>query len=520
MSVLDGLALGISGLGDPVVVLMLVIGSLLGTLVGALPGLGPVTGCALLLPVAFSMPTPEQGLSLLCAIYLGTMFGGRITSILINVPGDAAAVVTTFDGYPMMKQGRGGVALGISAISSFFGGMISFILLAAVAQPLARVALNFGPPEYTAVLLFGFAAVVGLAEKQYLRALITMLLGMLISMVGTDFMTAEQRFVYTIEMYEGIEFAIIALGLFGVAEILVASEERPNAVVLNEAKKTLNLWSLVPGWAEIKACIPCIIRGTGIGTAIGFLPGAGGTIATFVAYSVETSIDKDPSRFGKGAIQGVAAPEAANNASVGGAIIPMLALGIPGSATTAILLGAMMMFGLQAGPRVFEASAHVVWTMIVGLFAANIMLLLCNTLLIPFFVKLIDVGQKHLKPMICAATMIGVFAISYGTEKMYFCVAFGVLGYLFKKLKYPPGPFLLSLILFPKLEVTFRQALSLSKGDYTIFLRGPLVVTFLALSVLALVYPLVKEKLSAKGSSVANTIKGVDALEEALEKEE
>ena len=224
--------------------------------------------------------------------------------------------------------------------------------------------------------------------------------------------------------------------------------------------------------------------------------------------------------FGKGAIQGVAAPEAANNASVGGAIIPMLALGIPGSATTAILLGAMMMFGLQAGPRVFDTSAAVVWTMIVGLFAANFMLLFCNTMLIPVFVKLIDVGQKHLKPMICAAAMIGVFAISYGTSKMYFCVVFGILGYIFKKLKYPPGPFLLSLVLFPKLEVTFRQALSLSGGDYNIFLRGPLAVTFLVLSVLALVYPLVKEMIASKENSLAETIKGVDALEDALEKEE
>ncbi len=519
MSILDGLALGISGLSDPMVVLMLALGSLLGTLVGALPGLGAVTGCALLLPVAYSMETPQQGMSLLCAIYLGNMFGGRITAILINVPGDAAAVVTAFDGYPMMQAGRGGAALGISAISSFFGGFVSFILLAAIAQPLAMLALNFGPPEYTAVILFGFAAVVGLAEKQYLRSLLTMTLGMIISIIGADFMTAARRYVYIIEMYDGVEFAIVALGVFGVSEIMVAAETIPSAVVLRDANKSLTLRTLLPSWQEIKMCLPSICRGTMIGSAIGFLPGAGGTIATFVAYSAETSIAKDPSQFGKGSIIGVAAPEAANNSSVGGAIIPMLALGIPGSSTTAILLGAMMMFGLQTGPRVFETSAPIVWTMIVGLFVANFMLLLCNTLLIPVFVKLIDIGQRHLKPMICAAAMIGTFAISYGTAKMYICVGFGILGYIFKKLKYPPGPFLLSLVLFPKLEVTFRQALIMSKGDFRIFFRGPLAITFLLLSVLAFVYPLMKDRIASKKGSLADAIKGVESLENALDRD-
>ncbi|MCL2318630.1 MAG: tripartite tricarboxylate transporter permease, partial [Treponema sp.] len=387
-SIIDGVTLGLSGLSDPVVLLMLALGSLIGTLVGALPGLGATSGCALLLPVAFSMKTPQQGLSILTAIYLGCMFGGRITSILINVPGEPQAVVTTFEGYPMMKQGRGGVALGITAISSFFGGFVSFVLLALVAMPLARVALKFGPPEYFTVMLFGFAAVVGLAEKQYLRSLMTMALGMLISMIGMDFLSGVKRYVYTMGMFEGIDFSVIVLGLFGIAEMMAEAENLPSATSLKEAKSSLSLKKLIPSWAEIKESTPSIIRGTLIGIGIGVLPAVGATVATFISYSTEKSVAKDPSKFGKGYIVGVAGPEASSNASVGGSIVPTLALGIPGSATTAIILGAMAMFGLQTGPRVFETSALVVWTLIVGLFVANIMLLLCNTLMIPFFVWL------------------------------------------------------------------------------------------------------------------------------------
>jgi len=501
VSILDGLLLGLHGLADPIVLLMLVVGSLIGTLTGSLPGLGVVSAMVLLMPIAFAMETPAQGMTLLAAIYLGTMFGGRITAILINVPGEAQAVVTTFDGHPMMKQGRGGAALGISALSSFFGGLVSFILLAGLAVPLAHFALNFGPPEYTAVILFGFAAVIGLAEKQYLRSLITMCLGALITMVGIDFMTPTQRYVFMMELFDGIPFPIIALGVFGIAEVMVLSEKIPKMDTgLRTGKKTLSLRSLVPSLAEIKQCTPGIFRGTAIGCGLGILPGPGATIATFVAYSAEKSLAKDPSRLGKGAIEGVAAPEAAANASVGGSIIPTVALGIPGSAAAAILLGAMMMFGLHAGPRVFvdPVSASVVWTLIVGLFVANIVLLLCNTLMIPFFVWLIDVGQRHLKPIIVASAMIGAFAVTFSVTAMYICIVFGILGYIMKKLNYPVGPFLLSLVLFQTLETTSRQALVISGGDFSIFFRGPISITFMVLAILSFGYPLIRDRISSK----------------------
>jgi len=503
MFILDGFAIGLSVLSDPMLLLLLALGSLVGTLVGALPGLGPVSGCALLLPVAFAMPSPEFGMGFLCSIYLGCMFGARITAILLNVPGDAVAVVTAFDGYPMMQQGRGGIALGISAFSSFFGGFVSFILLAAVAQPLAIMALHFGPPEYAAVLLFGFAAVAGFADDQYIRSLQMIVLGIFISMVGMDLITATPRYVYLIETFNGIEFAIIALGIFGISEVMIGSESVPKKIALGDAKMSLSLRSLVPSLAELKQCLPGIFRGTAIGTGFGFLPGAGATIASFITYSTEKSVAKDPSRFGKGAIEGIAAPEAANNASVGGSMIPTLALGVPGTSTAAILLGAMVMFGVQTGPRVFETSGPIVWSIIVGFFISNIMLLFCNTMMIPFFVWIVNAGQRHLKPIICAAAMIGTFAIAFGITKLYLCIIFGILGYAIRKLNYPSGPFLLGLVLFPKFEVTFRQALVMSKGDYTIFFRGPLTITFISLSIFAFTYPLIKRRALAKKSASA-----------------
>lgn len=490
MDVWEGLVLGFSSLSDPIVILLLLLGSLLGTIIGALPGLGSLTGCALLLPIAFSMPTPQQGLSLLCAIYLGVMFGGRITAILINVPGDAIAICTSYDGYPLMKQGRGGVALGISAISSFFGGAVSFVLLACFSPPLAKMALKFGPPEYTAIMLFGLAAVVGIGEKQLLRSFISLLLGMLIATIGTDNISAVRRYVWSIQVFDGIELLVIALGMFGLAELMFQSEALPAKVEMN--KDNLSVRQMFPTWAEIKQCMPGILRGTFIGTFVGFLPGSGATIATFVSYSTEVTLSKHPEEFGKGCIEGVAAPEAANNSCVGGAMIPMFSLGIPGSPTAALLIGAMTMYGLQTGPRVFERSGDIVWTMIVGLMVSNVVLLLMNTLMIPAFVKLVDVGQLHLKPIICVAVMVGAFSVTFSVPKMFYVVIFGLLGYVFKRLKYPAGPFLLGLVLCKTLETSFRQAMVISGNDFGIFFERPLSVTFIALSVLAVVYPIVK----------------------------
>lgn len=497
MTVREGIALGLSNMLNPTIPIVLVLGSLIGTLVGALPGLGSLTGCALLLPIAYSMSTPQEGMCLLVSIYLGNMFGGRITAILINIPGDDAAVVTSFDGYPMMQKGEGGVALGISAFSSFFGGFVSFILLAGFAPALARLAFSFGPAEYAAVILFACAAVTGLAEKQLLRSSTMLLLGILLSFAGTDSMTMTRRYAFGPELFDGLQFAVISLGVFGVSEALSFSEQIPKIVIMSGRRKDLTPRSFFPTWRQVKECIPCMLRATFIGSFVGFLPGAGAAIATFISYSVETYFSKEPARFGTGVIQGVAAPEAANNASVGGSMIPMLALGIPGSPTAAILMGAMMMFGLRPGPLVFEASAPVVWTIIVGLFFANIILLAANILLLPQLVRLVDKGQMHLKPIICAAVTIGVFAVTRSEANMYICALFGALGYLFKKLEYPLGPFLLALVLFPDLEVSFRRALMISGGNYAVFFTSPISATCILLSVLSFVYPVARWRLSA-----------------------
>ena len=493
LSIIGGLQLGLSSLSDPMVVVMIALGCLLGTLIGALPGLGPSSGCSLLLPIAISMPDPRQGLALLCSIYLGCMFGGRITAILINVPGDAAAVATTFDGYPLMQQGRGATALGVSACSSFFGGLCSFAALTIAAPALARLGLLFGPPEFFSVMLFGFAAVIGMADDKILRSVITLMTGILLGCIGIDTVSGAMRYVFVPQMFEGLSFAVCALGLFGMCETMRTAEENRMYTGLGDQKLTFHLRDVLPRKEERKPVIISTLRSTLLGAFIGFLPGAGGTIATFVTYSMEKSLSKHPEQFGKGCVEGVAAPEAANNASVGGALIPMFALGIPGSGTTAVILGAMIMFGLQTGPRVFEKSGHIVWASIVALYVANIFLLFINTALIPVFVKAIDVGQKYLKAIIIPTVLIGVYAITYGTFAFYIVFACCVLGYFFKKHGYPVPPMLLALVLFDTMEESFRQSIAISRGNYLVFFQRPISLLFIILAVLWMMIPVFKQ---------------------------
>ncbi len=497
----EGLLLGLNSLSDPMVVVMIALGCLLGTLIGALPGLGPSSGCSLLLPIAVTMPDPRQGLALLCSIYLGCMFGGRITAILINVPGDAAAVATTFDGYPLMQNGRGAVALGVSAMSSFFGGLVSFGALTIAAPALARLGLLFGPPEFFSVMLFGFAAVIGMADDKILRSVITLMTGILLGCVGIDTVSGAMRYVFVPQMFEGLSFSVCALGLFGMCETIRTAEENRRYEGLTKTKLSFHLRDMLPAKGERKQTVISVLRSTLLGGFIGFLPGAGGTIATFVTYSMEKSLSKHPEDFGKGCVEGVAAPEAANNASVGGALIPMFALGIPGSATTAIILGAMTMFGLQTGPRVFEKSGHIVWASIVALYVANIFRLFINTAMIPLFVKAIDVGQKYLKAIIIPTVLIGVYAITYGTFAFYVVFICCVLGYFFKKHGYPVPPMLLALVLFDTMEESFRQSIAISRRNYMIFFQRPISLTFIILAVLWMMIPVFKMLLKKMRAS-------------------
>ncbi|MGI6085966.1 MAG: tripartite tricarboxylate transporter permease [Acetivibrionales bacterium] len=503
MGIWEGLAYGLNVIiDDPLILVLLFLGSMAGTIVGALPGLGAVSGCALLLPIAYTLGSPEKGLLLLSTIYLGNMFGGRITAILINVPGDAPAVVTAIEGYPMYKQGRGGLAMGITAISSFIGGFVSFILLAGFAPPLARLALNFGPAELLMVIVFGFAAIIGIEEEQPLRSLIMLCFGVLITNIGIDLVSGVARYTFTFELFDGIPFALIAIGVFGLSEMFKTAEEIHSYAKI-EGTKDFSVRKMWPTWKEFKSCIGAITRGTFLGSYIGFLPGAGGTVATFLEYSLEKGISKHPEEFGKGNLQAIAGCEAADNSSIGGAMIPLFALGIPGSSSAAIIMGAMIMFGIKPGPRVFITSGNIVWTVIVGLFVSNIMLLLANIFLIPLFIKLIDVGQKYLKQIVCTIIMVGAYAITYSNFFLIVCLFFGIFGYFMSKLKYPVAPFMLTLVLFQSCEEAFRQALLISRGNYSIFWQSGISKVLIIMSLAALIVPPIRRRLKRKKAAAA-----------------
>ncbi len=492
--IVNGFALGLGSL-DHVAILYILAASLIGTFAGAMPGLGAVSGVALMLPVALQMEL-QLGICFLVTISLGCSYGGRITAILINIPGDATAVVTSYDGYPMMQQGLGGKALGMSAFASFVGGAVSFFLLAICAPPIARFALTLGSAEYFSIMIFGFATVVSLTSAEnVLKTLIFLFLGMLLSTVRVDLLTGFNRFVFVPELYEGISFVVVILGLYGLSEALFTAETK---YTIHFDTRSLSLRKLLPTWTDIKTCIPAICHGTGLGSFVGTLPGAGGTIATFLSYAVEKGVSDKPEEFGKGKIQGVAGPEAANNAVVGSALIPMFSLGIPGSSVAAILMGVLIMYGLQPGPRIFSTSPLVVWTTIVGLMVANVMLLLTNTLLIPVFIQAIKVGQRYLKPMICVMCLFGVFAVAETMTAVWLAVAFAALGYIVKKLNLPASALIFSLILTPNVENYYRQTMLIYRGDYTVFIWRPVSLFFLVLSVAAILYPFYAQRRKRK----------------------
>lgn len=455
--------------------LLIFLGAMFGTIVGALPGLGPSAGIALILPLTFGMPT-ESALSVLVGVYMGTMYGGRITAILINTPGDAPAIMTAQDGYPLMKQGKGGIALGISAISSFIGGVFGLLILIFGAPIVSKMAVNIGPPEYFMLMILGLSTISLLAGDSILKAALMGFFGFSLGMFGSDYVSGFVRFAFTPELIEGIDFVAIIIGLYGVAEVFINIEK---SVKLNLGKPSFNMKELVPSKKEMATTFMPTLRGSIIGTLIGILPGAGGTIATFLSYTTEKKISKHPEKFGKGAIEGLAAPEAANNAAVPGALIPLITLGIPGSGGTAIMLGALIMYGLRPGPLLMTESGNIVWAMIAGLIIANIFLLLSNILLIPSFINIIRFVQKYLSPIVIALCILGAFALNYGVFNIWVILLFGVIGYFMKKFDYPTGPLILSVVLAPLTENYFRQSLMLSRGSYSIFFRPVSLTIFL-----------------------------------------
>ncbi len=466
----------------PMNLLFATIGCILGTLIGVLPGLGPAAGTALLIPITFKLE-PTSAIIMLAAIYYGAMYGGTITSVLINVPGEAASVVTCLDGYEMAKQGRAGAALGIAAIGSFFGGTVATMGLVMVALPLARFALKFGPPEYFALLCVGLSLVMGLAGKSLAKALVMGILGLLFSMVGVDPVEGAPRFTFGITpLLDGVRFVPVVMGFFGIGEILLNAEKSLAAVMAEGGKVS----SFLPRKEEWPISIASILRGTGLGFFLGLIPGTNSAVASFMSYAIEKKVSKHPEKFGSGVIEGVAAPETANNAYANAALIPLFTLGLPGSPTIAILMGALIMNGLTPGPLLFSQHAVFVWAVIASLYIGNVILLILNLPLVGWWAKLLKIPYNILVVFILIFCIIGGYSLNnsmFDVGMMIFC---GLLGYAFKKLDFPLAPAILTLILGPLMERTLRESLSLSQGDYSIFFTRPISLTFLIITVIIL----------------------------------
>ncbi|MDK2882525.1 MAG: putative tricarboxylic transport rane protein [Bacillota bacterium] len=487
METLSLLLSGFSVALQPVNLFACLIGVIAGTLIGALPGLGPSTGVAVLLPLTFGV-NPTTAIVMLAGIYYGAMYGGAIASILINTPGDSAAVTTCLDGYPLAQKGRAGAALGMAAFASFIGGTISVIVFTFLAPALAQATLWFGPPEYFALMVMGLSTVSGLTGKSPFKGMASMLIGLALSCVGTDLVTGLPRFCFgRPELYSGVEFITVALGLFGIAELIsLAASDAPK---LKRAEVRLNLRNLLPNREDWALSWPHILRGTGIGFFTGMLPGAGGTIASFISYSTAKRLSRHPEKFGEGAIEGVAAPESANNAASVGAFVPLLALGVPGSATTAVLMGALMMYNLRPGPLIFERNPEFVWGLISSMYVGNVMLMLLLLLFIPLFVKVLDIPTHTLVSWVVAFILAGSYGLNNSLFDVGITVAFGFLGYLMKRLDYPAAPLVLALVLGNMMENSLRQSLLLSHGSLSIFFTRPLSLVILLIAVAAVVVP-------------------------------
>jgi putative tricarboxylic transport membrane protein len=458
------------------------IGVLLGTLVGVLPGIGPAGAMALLLPVSLKI-TPVGTIIMLAGIYYGSMYGGSTTSILVSIPGEPASVMTCVDGYQMALKGRAGPALGVSAIGSFIAGTFSVVALMFLATPLAKAALKFGPPEFFCLVLMGLTLVTYLSRKSAEKALMSALLGMLLSWVGLDLINGQSRFTFgNMELSDGIGVIPLVMGLFGISEVFTELEKDEQVQVI----KT-KIRNLLPTREDWRHSTGPIARGSVLGFLLGIIPGGGGIIANFMAYVLEKRISKHPETFGTGEIAGVAGPEAANNAAAGGALIPLLSLGIPMNATVALLFAAFLIHGVRPGPLLIQEHADVFWGIIASMYIGNIMLLVLNLPLIGLWVKVLKVPYRIVFPMILLFCLIGSYAINLSLLDLELMLGFGVLGYLMRKFEFDSAPLVLAFLLGPMMEVAMRQSLLLSQGSFMVFFTRPIAVTCLAIAALLLV---------------------------------
>jgi TctA family transporter len=478
MELLDHLWLGFSVALLPVNLLYALIGSLLGTLIGVLPGIGPVATIAMLLPTTYALQ-PVSALIMLAGIYYGAQYGGSTTSILLNMPGETSSAVTCLDGYQMARQGHAGAALAIAALGSFFAGSVSTVMVATVAVPLSELALKFGPAEYFSLMVLGLIGATILAHGPLLKAIGMVVLGLLLGLVGTDVNSGLERYAFGIpELTDGIGVVSVAMGLFGFAEIITNLENVETREVLTS--KVGGLWI---SKEQFKQAWPAVLRGTGLGSVLGLLPGGGAMLASFASYAVEKKIAKDPSRFGNGAIEGVAGPESANNAGAQSSFIPLLTLGIPENAVMALMVGAMTIHNIQPGPQVMTSNPGLFWGLIASMWVGNLMLVVLNLPLIGIWIKLLQVPYRLLYPAILLFCAIGVYTINNASFDVVQTAAFGLLGVVFVKLEFEPAPLLLGFVLGPMMEENLRRAMLLSRGDPSVFVTRPISLVMLLMAV-------------------------------------
>ena len=481
MDLFANLWLGLMTVMTPTNLLYCLMGTFLGTAIGVLPGLGPAATIAMLLPATFAMP-PITALIMLAGIFYGAQYGGSTTAILVNLPGETSSVVTALDGYQMARQGKAGRALATAALASFFAGTVCTLLIALFAPPLAEVALKFGPAEYFSLMVLGLIASIVLAHGSILHALGMIILGLLLGLIGTDVNSGAQRYTFGLpELADGIGFVIVAMGMFGLGEVIANLQTEATRDVT--ITKVTGLW---PTKDDFKRIIAPTLRGTALGSFLGILPGGGAALAAFGAYALEKKVSPNKAQFGKGAIEGVAAPEAANNAGAQMSFIPMLTLGIPANPVMALMIGAMIIQGIQPGPSVMTEQPSLFWGLIVSMWVGNLMLLVLNLPLIGMWVKMITIPYRYLFPMILVFCAIGVFSLNNAHFDVYLMALFGFIGYVFKKLDCEPAPLLLGFILGPMMEEFLRRALLLSKGDPMVLLTRPISATMLVLAAILL----------------------------------
>ncbi|WP_027881696.1 tripartite tricarboxylate transporter permease [Meiothermus rufus] len=495
MDILQALWNGFGVAFQPLNLLLVVLGCLVGTLIGVLPGLGPISGVALLVPLTFALKMPpESALILLAGIYYGAMYGGSTTSILLNIPGETASVVTAIDGHKLTQKGQAGPALAVAAWGSFIAGTLSVVGLMTLGPLLAQWAIRFGPAEYFALMVFGFSTLSALAGKNLAKALIATGFGLMLATVGQDPQSGISRYTFGfLELEDGIDFLVVAIGLFAVSEVLVLLEEKtPGAVRAQVGRIYLSL-------KDFFLSLGTILRSSVLGFLIGVLPGAGASIASFVAYTTEKRLLGAKARFGEGDLRGVAAPESANNAAAGGAMIPLLTLGLPGSGTTAIMLGALMSLGVTPGPQMFEKHPEVVWGLIASMYVGNAVLLMLNLPLVGLFVRLLAVPTWFLLPAVVAISFIGVYAVNNNPFDLLLMAFFGLVGYLMRKLDFPLAPVLLGLVLGYLMEINLRRAMTISNGDLGYLFSSPIATLLWVLAAVSLLSPVLIARFRKQG---------------------